>query len=119
MRKFFLSLSVVVVVLVGFMGCSQQKQWNREQRQALRQMLRDYREMVYLENLTEAEYMLFADEVAAAIENIEKKFAGNGRVLIRPSGTEPLVRVMLEGSDMDELTADATELAQLMERKFG
>ena len=58
-------------------------------------------------------------EVASAIEAIEAKFAGNGRVLIRPSGTEPLVRVMLEGSDMDELTADATELAQLMERKFG
>ena len=58
-------------------------------------------------------------EVATAIERIESKFAGNGRVLIRPSGTEPLVRVMLEGSDMDEITADATELAQLMERKFG
>ena len=68
MRKFLLSLSVVVVVLGGLFGCSQQKKWNREQRQALRQMLKDYREMVYLDNLSEAEYMLFADEVAAAIE---------------------------------------------------
>ena len=68
MKKFLLSLSVAVALLSGFIGCSQQKQWNREQRQALRQMLRDYREMVYLENLTEAEYMLFAEEVAAAIE---------------------------------------------------
>ena len=45
MRKFLLSLSTVVVVLGGFFGCSQQKQWNREQRQALRQMLREYRDI--------------------------------------------------------------------------
>lgn len=58
-------------------------------------------------------------EIAVEIEKIEKKFAGNGRVLIRPSGTEPLVRVMLEGSDIDELKADATKLAKLMEEKLG
>lgn len=58
-------------------------------------------------------------EIAAEIEKIENKFAGNGRVLIRPSGTEPLVRVMLEGSDIDELNADATRLAKLMEEKLG
>ena len=58
-------------------------------------------------------------EIAVEIEKIEKKFAGNGRVLIRPSGTEPLVRVMLEGSDIDELKQDATNLAKLMEEKLG
>ena len=58
-------------------------------------------------------------EIAAEIEKIENKFAGNGRVLIRPSGTEPLVRVMLEGSDIEELNADATRLAKLMEEKLG
>ena len=68
MKRFLLSLSVAMVVLGGFISCSQQRQWNREQRQALRQMLRDYRQMVYLNNLTDAEYMLFADQVAADIE---------------------------------------------------
>ena len=58
-------------------------------------------------------------EIADAIQKIEKKFAGEGRVLIRPSGTEPLVRVMLEGSDKDELLRDATALANLMEEKLG
>ncbi len=38
-------------------------------------------------------------EIAEAIEEIEKTMEGNGRVLIRPSGTEPLVSVMLEGED--------------------
>ena len=50
-------------------------------------------------------------EIAAA----EAKFAGRGRVLIRPSGTEPLVRVMLEGEDMDEITAEANRIAKLLE----
>ena len=57
--------------------------------------------------------------IADAIENIEKKFDGNGRVLIRPSGPEPLVRVMLEGSDLDVLKKEAAELASLMEERLG
>ena len=68
MKKFLLSVSLSALTIFSFIGCSQQRQWNREQRQALRQMLHDYRQMVYLNNLTEAEYMLFADQVAADIE---------------------------------------------------
>jgi phosphoglucosamine mutase len=54
-------------------------------------------------------------EVQEAIDALEKKFAGNGRVLIRPSGTEPLVRVMIEGKDQDEISAEAEKLAKLIE----
>lgn len=57
-------------------------------------------------------------EIAAAIEKIEKDMAGRGRVLIRPSGTEPLVRVMLEGEDEKQLFDMAKELAGLIERKL-
>jgi len=53
--------------------------------------------------------------IQAAIEVLHKKYEGRGRVLIRPSGTEPLIRVMIEGSDMDEITTDAKKLAQMME----
>ena len=56
-------------------------------------------------------------EVAKAIEDMEAEMAGNGRVLIRPSGTEPLVRVMLEGDDIDKLNKLAHELAYLIEEK--
>lgn len=57
-------------------------------------------------------------EVAAAIREAEEKMAGGGRVLIRPSGTEPLVRVMLEGSDIEQIRVLAEDLAHLIENKF-
>ena len=56
-------------------------------------------------------------EIAKAIEEMETEMAGNGRVLIRPSGTEPLVRVMLEGDDINQLDRLAHELADLIEEK--
>lgn len=57
-------------------------------------------------------------EIKDAIEKLEKEFAGNGRVLIRPSGTEPLVRVMIEGEDQEYITKKANEIAELIEKKL-
>ena len=57
-------------------------------------------------------------EIMAEIEKIEAEFSGNGRVLIRPSGTEPLVRVMIEGKDIDIITKRAENLAKLIEEKL-
>lgn len=57
-------------------------------------------------------------EVQAAIAQLEQKYAGRGRVLIRPSGTEPLVRVMIEGPDQAEIDQDVYELAMLIQKKF-
>ena len=53
-------------------------------------------------------------EIAEAIDALEKKFDGKGRVLIRPSGTEPLVRVMIEGEDQREIEEEAEKLAELI-----
>lgn len=53
------------------------------------------------------------------ISEIEEKLEGEGRVLIRPSGTEPLVRVMLEGKNEDEIAEIARNLAHELEEKYG
>ena len=53
-------------------------------------------------------------EIADAVAGVEKKFNGEGRVLIRPSGTEPLVRVMIEGKNQKVIDAEAKKLADLI-----
>jgi len=55
-------------------------------------------------------------EIADAIKELEAKFAGEGRVLIRPSGTEPLVRVMIEGKNQQVIRQEAEKLAELIQR---
>ncbi len=50
--------------------------------------------------------------VADAIKETEKQLAGKGRVLLRPSGTEPVVRVMVEGEDLQAVTSLTEDLAQ-------
>ncbi|AEE95871.1 phosphoglucosamine mutase [Mahella australiensis] len=61
------------------------------------------------------EVYLQCGAIAEEINRIEKKFNSMGRVVIRPSGTEPLVRVMIEGPDIDELEQEATRLAAIIE----
>ena len=58
------------------------------------------------------------DEVRAEIERLEKIMDGSGRVLIRPSGTQPLVRVMLEGKDEGQIKDLAQGLADLIKEKL-
>lgn len=57
-------------------------------------------------------------DIQAAIAKIEEQMTGEGRVLIRPSGTEPLVRVMIEGKDIAAITKLAEGLASLISEKF-
>ena len=60
------------------------------------------------------EHYMEYTEVAEAIQELEQKFHGEGRVLIRPSGTEPLVRVMIEGKNQQEIDKEAEKLAELI-----
>lgn len=62
---------------------------------------------------------LMDDQIQRKIQEVEAHFQGQGRVLIRPSGTEPLVRVMIEGKDQNELTRMAKELAHFIETRLG
>ncbi|MEG2310516.1 MAG: phosphoglucosamine mutase [Clostridia bacterium] len=56
--------------------------------------------------------------IRAEIEQVEKEFDGQGRVLIRASGTEPLVRVMIEGKDQEYITQKANSIAELIEERL-
>jgi phosphoglucosamine mutase len=49
--------------------------------------------------------------VRAAVADVEARLRGTGRVLLRPSGTEPLIRVMVEGMDPESVRACAEQIA--------
>ncbi len=64
-------------------------------------------------------YSYNQDEVIMKnIKQLEDEFSGNGRVLIRPSGTEPLVRVMVEGENQEYITKRANEIAKMIEERL-
>jgi len=54
-------------------------------------------------------------EISRAIREVERRLDGKGRVVLRPSGTEPVVRVMVEGRDRETVQALAEELAAVVE----
>lgn len=57
-------------------------------------------------------------EIMDKIDELQNEFSDNGRVLVRPSGTEPKVRVMIEGENQEYITNRAQELADLIEQKL-
>ena len=70
-----------------------------------------------IKNENKNRYMEYKD-IKDEIERIENLLDGSGRVLIRPSGTEPLVRVMLEGKEEGHIRELATNLANLIQEKL-
>lgn len=70
-----------------------------------------------IKNENKNRYMEYP-EIKSEIERIEKLLDGCGRVLIRPSGTEPLVRVMLEGKEEGQIKELANNLADLIKEKL-
>lgn len=59
------------------------------------------------------------EEIKSEVDKIEKMFHGEGRVVIRPSGTEPLIRVIIEGKDEKEIEGIAKGLAKFIEERIG
>ena len=109
MKRFLLSAFVAFIAAVSITGCSQQAKWNRQERQALREMLREYRELAYLSDLTEAEYMLFSDDVTAAIEGDYPVYTS----FIELPGVNDTVQVYVVTTIVEELNTDARNMRHI------
>lgn len=109
MKKFLLSVAIVALIFGGMFACGEQAKWNREERQAMRNLLRDYRKMVYLNNLSEAEYMLFTDSVLASIEEAYPAYT----TFIEMPGVNDTVQVYVVTTIVEQLAADASNMRHL------
>ena len=58
------------------------------------------------------------EDIQKMVKELKEEFSNEGRVIIRPSGTEPLIRVMIEGKNKEEISIKANILATLIENKL-
>ncbi|MEA4889072.1 MAG: phosphoglucosamine mutase [Clostridiaceae bacterium] len=72
----------------------------------------------HIDNCRKAQ-VLEDEEICAAVNMMERQLDGCGRVLVRASGTEPIIRVMLEGQDTERITRMAEQLTQLIISRYG
>ena len=74
-----------------------------------------------LVNVRVADKTLYNNNAAilAAVEQVEQEMGDNGRVLVRPSGTESLIRVMAEGPDKDQVAAYVDQIVTVVKAELG
>ena len=99
----------VAAMMMAAAACSQQARWNREQRQQMRDALKQYQQMVYLQDLTEPEFVIFSDNVADELENEYPVYA----TFIRMPGVNDTVDAVVITAIVDELDADAHNMRHL------
>lgn len=93
----------------------------KEKASELNSLMKDYPQVLVnakVDNAYKTKYMEIP-EIKEEILKLENYFAGEGRILIRPSGTEPLVRVMIEGKNQELINEKANELAAFIESTIG
>lgn len=109
MKKILLCVSLLMIFAAGFVGCSQRRQWNHEQRKAMREALRSYRQMVYLDDLTDAEFLTFTDDVAGELESDYPVYT----TFVEMPGVTDTVDMVVITTIVDDLNADAHNMRHI------
>jgi phosphoglucosamine mutase len=84
----------------------------------LKKVMRKYPQVLLNVRVADKSKLAGNPAVGQAIRDAEERLAGNGRVLVRPSGTEALVRVMIEGPDEDLITQYAQTIAEVVKAEL-
>lgn len=85
----------------------------------LKEGLRIYPQLLVNVKVTDKNAVLEDAEVQAAIDQVNKNLDGNGRLLVRPSGTEPLLRVMAEAETDEICEKEVNTVADIIRKKYG
>ena len=86
---------------------------------ALKQMMQQYPQVLVNVRVADKGGFKHNATIAAAIREVEAALGDNGRVLVRPSGTEALIRVMAEGADKDVIEAHVAQIADVIRQELG
>ncbi len=100
---------MLALLAAGFTGCSQQRRWNQEQRKAMRESLRGYRQMTYVNDLNDDEFVVFGQRGRET-----RKFVPRLHDL-RPHapGMEDSVEMVVVTTVVDELNADPRNMRHI------
>ena len=113
MKKILLSLSVLLLA-VAVTGCSKKHKWNHEQKKAMRENLRQYRDMIYLQDLTDPEFLIFTDSVTGDIEAVYPVYTS----FIEMDGAQDTVDMFVMTAIVDELNADAHNMRHIFPYRY-
>ena len=108
MKKILLSLTLIMAT-VAIVGCSQKAKWNHDQRKAMRENLRQYRDMIYLQDLTDPEFLIFTDSVTGDIEAVYPVYTS----FIEMDGVQDTIDMFVMTAIVDELDADAHNMRHI------
>jgi phosphoglucosamine mutase len=85
----------------------------------LTQVMEPFPQVLYNVEVKEKKNLSGFPEIEKKIRGIEKRLGDSGRILVRYSGTEPLLRIMVEGEDETRLRGFAEDLAELVKKYIG
>ena len=113
MKKILLSLSILLTFVV-ITGCSKKAKWNHEQKKAMRENLHQYRDMIYLQDLTDPEFLIFTDSVTGDIEAVYPIYTS----FIEMDGAQDTVDMFVLTAIVDELKADAHNMRHIYPYRY-
>ena len=113
MKKILLSLTLIMAA-VAIVGCSQKAKWNHDQRKAMRENLRQYRDMIYLQDLTDPEFLIFTDSVTGDIEAVYPVYTS----FIEMDGVQDTIDMFVMTAIIDELDADSHNMRHIYPYRY-
>lgn len=104
-------------ILTGLQLVNVMKQTNQPLSQ-LKQLMQKFPQVLVNVKVKNKQGWRENERISEAIKQVEAKLGDNGRVLVRPSGTEQLIRVMVEGADETEIELQAQQIAQVVQQEL-
>lgn len=113
MKRILLSLSILMAA-AALTACSQKAKWNHEQKKAMHENLRQYRDMIYLQDLTDPEFLIFTDSVTGDIEAVYPVYT----TFIEMDGAQDTIDMFVLTAIVEQLDTDAHNMRHIFPYRY-